>query len=228
MGADGRDRRQLTSSSRNNFFPAVAKDGQSVVFVSNRTGHANIWKMDIDGGHQTQLTYGDADYRPLLSPDGNWLLYTRSLAHSNLGTLLKIGVNGNDPIPLSTQVWLHDLSPDGKLLVLQTKAGSAVVPFTGGEPARMTNVPKTHTYLPEGSPPVLWSPDGSALTYVETTNGVSNIWSQPLSHGQLHGPAQQLTKFVSDLIFWFAWSHDGKQLAICRGSVRSDVVLLSN
>jgi hypothetical protein len=137
-------------------------------------------------------------------------------------------VNGNDPITLSTQVWLHDLSPDGKLLVLQTKAGSAIVPFTGGEPARITNVPKTHTYLPEGSPPVLWSPDGSALTYVETSNGVSNIWSQPLSHGQLHGPAQQLTKFASDLIFWFAWSHDGKQLAICRGSARSDVVLLSN
>jgi len=35
-----------------------------------------------------------------------------------------------------------------------------------------------------------------------------------------------LSNFKSDLIFWFDWSRDGKQLALSRGTVNSDVVLI--
>jgi hypothetical protein len=41
-------------------------------------------------------------------------------------------------------------------------------------------------------------------------------------------PPKQLTNFTSDLIFWFAFSRDGKQVALSRGSRTSDVVLISN
>jgi len=37
-----------------------------------------------------------------------------------------------------------------------------------------------------------------------------------------------LTDFKSDRIFDFSWSRDGKQLALFRGVVNSDVVLISN
>ncbi len=53
---------------------------------------------------------------------------------------------------------------------------------------------------------------------------VSNIWSLPLDGT----PAKQLTNFRSDQIFFHAWSRDGKQLALARGSVTSDAVLISN
>jgi len=42
------------------------------------------------------------------------------------------------------------------------------------------------------------------------------------------GPSKQLTNFKSDLIFSFAWSRDGRQLALARGSVTKDVVLISS
>jgi hypothetical protein len=37
-----------------------------------------------------------------------------------------------------------------------------------------------------------------------------------------------LTNFTSDQIFGFGWSTDGKRLAIARGTVTNDVVLVSN
>ncbi len=48
-------------------------------------------------------------------------------------------------------------------------------------------------------------------------------WAQPLEGG---GP-KQLTDLKDQRIVNFAWSRDGKQLALSRGVVNSDVVLIS-
>jgi Tol biopolymer transport system component len=69
-----------------------------------------------------------------------------------------------------------------------------------------------------------WSADGRAVLYVDTRGRVSNIWSQPIDGG----PPKQLTNFKSELIFVFDFSRDGKQLAVSRGSVSNDVVLITD
>jgi len=66
--------------------------------------------------------------------------------------------------------------------------------------------------------------DGSGIMFVSTTNGVSNLWNQPVQGG----PPRRMTNFNSDLIFCFDWSPDGKQLVIARGHQASDVVVISN
>ena len=71
---------------------------------------------------------------------------------------------------------------------------------------------------------VHWAPDGQALDYALTRGGASNIWRQALAGGA----PKQITNFKSDRIFFFAWSRDGKQLALERGNTPSDVVLISN
>jgi len=40
-------------------------------------------------------------------------------------------------------------------------------------------------------------------------------------------PPKQLTDFTSERIFWFAFSRDGKQLALSRGTQTSDVILIN-
>jgi hypothetical protein len=61
-----------------------------------------------------------------------------------------------------------------------------------------------------------------SLNYIDTINGVSNIWSLPLDGGK----PVQLTDFKADQIFWFDFSRDGKQLAVSRGVQTSDVILI--
>ena len=69
-----------------------------------------------------------------------------------------------------------------------------------------------------------FSPDDNSLDYVLTRDAVDNLWQQDLSGG----PPRQLTKFTSGLTFGFNWSRNHKRLFLARGSVTSDVVLLSH
>jgi hypothetical protein len=48
--------------------------------------------------------------------------------------------------------------------------------------------------------------------------------SQPIDGSS----STHLTDFKDGRIFNFAWSRDGKQLALARGTVTNDVVLISN
>ena len=93
-----------------------------------------------------------------------------------------------------------------------------LIPIEGGAPLKTLN-------LPDGVSPgtgLEWMRDGKALAYVDTRNGVSNIWSFPIDGS----PPRQLTNFKSDLIFRFALSPDGRQLVMARGSQTRDVVLI--
>jgi dipeptidyl aminopeptidase/acylaminoacyl peptidase len=109
------------------------------------------------------------------------------------------------------------LSPDGKVL-----AGAYF--DERGRRMRTGSVALTGsaiTPLPIGPRALAWAPDGR-LTYVESSGGVGNIWR--LSAG---GPPEALTHFDADQIIAFAWSHDGKRLAVARGRVVSDVVMIT-
>jgi len=66
-------------------------------------------------------------------------------------------------------------------------------------------------------------PDSRALAHIDRSHP-SDIISEAITGG----PPKQLTSFKDGRIFNFAWSRDGKQLAIARGLVTSDVVLISN
>jgi Tol biopolymer transport system component len=71
---------------------------------------------------------------------------------------------------------------------------------------------------------LFYSPDGRALMYPKVTNGVLNLWSQPIDGG----PSTAVTSFTTGDTFGFALSRDGKQLAVARGTVTNDAVLVSN
>ena len=77
--------------------------------------------------------------------------------------------------------------------------------------------------LPSVPVPALWSPDSRSLLYVSTARGVSNLWRHPIGGGK----ALQITKFSNDRIFRYALSHDRRKLAVVRGEVSRDVVLVS-
>ena len=88
-----------------------------------------------------------------------------------------------------------------------------LVPLEGGTRALST---------PDGAQ-VGFTPDGRALASINENNE-----STIVTYGIDDGSKKQLIDVSPDRIFSFAWSRDGKQLAMARGRVSKDVVLITN
>ena len=59
--------------------PGIAES--KIYFISNRTGHKEVWVMDYDGANQRQVTHlGSITLSPRASPDGSRVAFT-SFAH---------------------------------------------------------------------------------------------------------------------------------------------------
>ena len=108
INADGSDQRQLTNS-HDNQDASFAPDGQTILFVSNRTGNYEIYEMDLSG-HATQLTEFKSRLSfPDVSPDNKQIVFTNR-------------VNGDD------QIWLMDRAGKNAHLVFKSDANDAVAP----------------------------------------------------------------------------------------------------
>lgn len=220
INAGGTDCRRLTQNT--GFFPSVSRDGCSVVYVSAQGGKLHIWRMDIDGNHQEQLTNGEGESYPSISPDGKWIVYMPLGDGRN--TLRKISISGGAPVQLT-----HDslaikpvVSPDGKMIVCvyrRTEADKwiiAVLSSLGGEPLFTFALPYPYNQI------IRWTPDSQAFTFLDRQNGVYNIWKQPLD-----GAAPtRITNFTEDAIFYYDWLDDSEQLIVSRGTKTRDIVLI--
>ncbi len=225
MKADGSEQKQLTINTTQNFDPTVSPDGRYVVWAARRTANTNLWRMDLDGGNPKQITNGVGEYLPSFTPDGKWILYTAYDPVSGFWSVWKISSEGGTPSRLTEkESAVSVVSPDGQSFACnyQDQPGGAykiaIVSIAGGQPTKLFDIPGSFGRS------LQWSTDGRSLTYVETQRGISNLWSQPLTGGS----PRQLTDFKEQRIFGFAWSRDGKQLAISRGVVNNDVVLIKD
>jgi len=81
---------------------------------------------------------------------------------------------------------------------------------------------KVFDYAVPSASAVSWTPDGTGLSYTAASGGVAQIWTQPAAGGA----PRQITQFRSDNTFMFAWSGDGKKIALARGTTNSDAVLI--
>ena len=181
-----------------------------------------LWRTDADGANPTKLA--DDGIFPTCTQDGKWIFYS-----SSESKFMRLSADGGVPTELKTP---HqegppqpEVSPDGKWIAYRYKEESplapikiAVIPADGG------GTPAYLLPFPNQSGGFRWSPDGNGVQYVLTRKGAGNIWEQPLSGA----PSRQITNFPSDLIFDFAWSHDGKLLYLARGENTSDAILISN
>jgi serine/threonine protein kinase len=225
MDHNGKNQKQLTADPAMDFRPAVSPDGRFILFGTDRSGTPNIWRMESDGSKPRQLTGGGENYNPDISPDGKWFVFASWIKGPEL--IMKMSTEGGDPVQLSeTNGYAPAISPDGKLVAYlhvdeQTRNSRIeVMDAKGGKPIKTFGLLPTLPFLGD----LRWTRDGSALEYIDSRQGVGNIWSQPLAGG----PPKQITDFKSDYMSSFDWSLDRKFLAVARYSVSSDVLLMSN
>jgi len=220
--ADGTERKQLTFDSNSKGRLSVSPDGRYVVFASYRADISHIWRMDIGGANELQLSRGRQNGAPQVTFDSRWVVYNSF--DTGPPTLWKVPIAGGDPVQLTnSESAMLAMSPRDSQIVYtyadkdeqgRPRRRFALIPFEGGTPRILDFI------LPGRQ--MKWAPEGEALTYVETRGGVSNIWSQPIDGG----PPKQLTNFKNHRIFRHDWSSDGKRLALVRGNWISDAVLI--
>jgi eukaryotic-like serine/threonine-protein kinase len=215
MNADGSDRKQLTTDSHYDTAATVSPDGRYIAFMSNRAGAENIWRMDIDGRNPKRLTSKLIERVPVFSADSKWIYFNSW--ESGKGSIWRIPVEGGqDTQVIADLSFSPSISPDGTLLLYYSPPDKEVIIRTeGGQPIKTL---KALGFMYE------WSSDGRALTFLQNRDNFVNLWEQPLDGGE----PRQLTNFTSDEISKYAFSSDGKQLALMRTKFISDVVLISD
>jgi Tol biopolymer transport system component len=195
--------------------PDVTPDGLIVVFTS--TDDSAIWKADVDGARRTKVTVGDSQ---VVMPDGRSLLFRSSATGMPLPWFVRLdGGSPRQVSPFVARAGSIAVSPNARELAFISRDEKdnrilRTCPIAACDRPRTVDVPPIIGRL-------RFTPDGRSIAYLDAA--ASNIWLVPLAGGS----PRQLTHYTDGATIGdFAWSRDGKRLAVSRGTVANDIVLL--
>jgi dipeptidyl aminopeptidase/acylaminoacyl peptidase len=202
MDQDGGNQKQLTADGSNNKWPVASADGRYIIFMSDRAGLQSIWRMEINGNNPKELTVGGSGWQPDCSPDSQWVIYRTGFGNH---TLWKVSIDGGEPVQVNDKASSRPaISPDGKWIACAyfgPEIKTAVYPFAGGG---RQDFRRKLSWL-------LCSLDTGWPRACPHRPANSTQHRKPAGRW---GPPKPLTDFQADRIFRFAWSRDGKQLAL--------------
>jgi TolB protein len=151
--------------------------GSHIYFVSDRTGHKEIWSMDYDGNNQKQIThYNNTCITPSVSPDGTKLAFT-TFAMGNPGIFVISLETGRKLLFYNQKVSLNEtpnFSPDGKKILYASSANGYVNIFESDlDGSHLQRISSTRKIEVE---PKVNPKTGSDIVFVSGRSGPQQIW----------------------------------------------------
>lgn len=217
MNGDGSGQTQLTSTVDNleDTEPGISPDGSKIVFQrvdltgASGTGF-DIWEMNADGSHQTQLTSSsDAEISAEFSPDGTKIVYVRQ---SPTNQIWIMGADGSNQHVLLNNPGQQDRgpswSPNGaKIVYSEDGNGLYVMNADGSNPTQLLD--GSGHPIPGQDP--TWSPDGTQIAFYAAPGGApgAGLYTIPAGGGSDPTPVVLTGDFQSEYATWAAVLPDG-------------------
>jgi Tol biopolymer transport system component/DNA-binding winged helix-turn-helix (wHTH) protein len=202
--------RQLTHDHDGAQSPQWSRNGQEILFISNRNGNSRIWRISKNGGlsRLVESIVGEvADFS--LSPTTEEIAFIERFDECDLQVHWVTDAGDEEPaeVPCTANSTRPDhsphFSPDGKRIVFMSKrTGVDEIWITDADCQKARQLTNFRTYG-VGSP--RWSPDGEQIVFDFFSNNQSDIYKVDLIGGQT-------TRLTEDSASDFlpSWSQDGR------------------
>jgi len=224
----GRDRR-LTDFPGTDHLPMWV--GETVYFVSDRSGRRNLFSLDPSTGAVAQVT-DHSDFDVLRASEGGerivyeiggslWLLDTRTGSTSIIS--VELTPDPRDRRPYRTDLTEHvtevACSPEGGRALVTARGEVFSLPRRHGATRNLTSSPGARDKNPA------WSPDGRRVAYLSDAGGEYQVWVRDASG---EGEPEQLTHLEPGYRHTLRWSPDGSHLAFADHTLALLVLDLSS
>lgn len=156
--------------TRTAYTPAWSHDGRWIVFSTNLTGRANVYKVASTGGWPIQMVQSEErQFFTVFSPDDRWIVYQQDFGGGEMWDLFAIPADGGEPVNVTKTAEVSEerpmWSPDGSLLAftskLKTSSVRDIAVFDWKTRQRRTlTADSTNDHIWQF---VAWSPDGKSI-----------------------------------------------------------------
>jgi len=133
----------FSPTTRSNWFPQYSPDGQTIAFLSDRSGHSEIWLCDAEGKNLRKLmtmTLSSPNAPPRWSPDGRRILFDKKTERIN--QVFMVDLNGGNSKLLATDAVAPVFSRDGQWVYFSSRRTGQwqiwKIPLAGGEAVQVT------------------------------------------------------------------------------------------
>jgi TolB protein len=191
-------------------FGAVSLMGTKIYFVSDRTGHKEIWSMDYDGSNQKAFTrYGSITTFPAVSADGSKIAFTTYAPGTPAIFVHSLETGRKLPYYNQTASMnaASDFTPDSRqLLIYSTAGGGGAQVFlsnTDGSGLRRVSHSRAIDVEPKANPKT-----GADLVFVSDRGGLPQIYRMNIDGADV----QRLTNGEGEAVNP-AWNPDGQHIA---------------
>src|SRR5436190_8004611 len=116
----GGDARLLVANDATERRPLYSPDGQSLAFISSRTGGGDIYVMSLASGALSRVTYDDGpEQLDAWSPDSRWIYFSSTARDiGSMNDIFRVSRDGGTPMPVTDDLYVNEFgaapAPDGQ------------------------------------------------------------------------------------------------------------------